>query len=104
MSKRSLFSTQVSVSNTFCNSRFKTVNLKIMKVLSEFYTLSESKQFSMQTVQTIHCPNCGSHAERHHFSGSGVVRTQCPACDYLMVTCSRTGRVIEAYAPGIFAP
>ncbi len=56
----------------------------------------------MEMVQTIHCPNCGSEAERHHLFTSQLTRTQCPSCDYLMVTCSRTGRVIEAYAPGVY--
>lgn len=56
----------------------------------------------MLTVQKIRCPNCGSHAERHHIYNPQMTKTQCPSCDYLMVTCSQTGRVIEAYAPGIF--
>ncbi|MBD2039486.1 replication restart DNA helicase PriA [Microcoleus sp. FACHB-672] len=58
----------------------------------------------MQIKMTIHCPNCGSHAERHYLLISQLTRTQCPACDYFMVTCSDTGRVVEAYAPGIYAP
>ncbi len=53
------------------------------------------------TVQAVRCPNCGSHAERHHIATGNLVRTQCPTCDYLMITCSRTGNVVEAYAPGI---
>jgi len=57
----------------------------------------------MQIVQSIRCPNCGSHGERHHLLSRQLTRTQCPDCDYLMVTCSRTGRVIEAYAPGLSA-
>ena len=55
----------------------------------------------MQTMQTIRCPNCGSVAERHYLFANHATRTQCPTCDYLMITCSRTGNVIEAYAPGI---
>jgi ribosomal protein S27AE len=55
----------------------------------------------MQTIQQIYCPNCGASAERHHHSDVQVLRTQCPSCDYLMITCTRTGKVIEAYAPGI---
>ena len=55
-------------------------------------------------VIKIHCPNCGSHAERHHLTVDQLIRTQCPSCDYLMITCAQTGKVIEAYAPGIFAP
>ena len=56
----------------------------------------------MQIIQEIRCPNCGSEAERHHLLSSQLMRTQCPTCDYLMVMCYRTGRVIEAYAPGIY--
>ncbi len=57
----------------------------------------------MQTIQNICCPNCGSGAERHYIFASEITRTQCPTCDYLMISCTRTGRVIEAYAPGIHA-
>lgn len=57
----------------------------------------------MQTVQTIHCPNCGSDAERHFLLLQQLTRTQCATCDYLMITCTDTGRVLEAYAPGIRA-
>jgi transposase-like protein len=59
--------------------------------------------FKMQVLQKIHCPNCGSAAERHYIADSQITRTQCPSCDYLMITCTRTGKVIEAYAPGIYA-
>lgn len=55
----------------------------------------------MQGIQKIRCPNCGSEGERHYIAESKLIRTQCPTCDYLMVTCSDTGKVIEAYAPGI---
>ncbi|MCU0515300.1 MAG: replication restart DNA helicase PriA [Oscillatoria sp. Prado101] len=57
----------------------------------------------MHAKQEIRCPNCGSHAERHYLASSDLTRTQCPTCDYLMIACSRTGRVTEAYAPGIYA-
>lgn len=53
----------------------------------------------MPSKQTVRCPNCGSLAERS--CNSHVTQTQCHTCDYLMVTCSRTGRVVEAYAPGL---
>jgi ribosomal protein S27E len=56
-----------------------------------------------RTVQKIRCPNCGSEGERHYIFHSQQTRTQCPACDYLLVSCMRTSKVIEAYAPGIFA-
>lgn len=58
------------------------------------------------TSQQVHCPNCGHLAERHHIKhpikNQHLVRTQCNACDYLMITCSQSGKVIEAYAPGLF--
>ncbi|MDZ7967965.1 MULTISPECIES: replication restart DNA helicase PriA [unclassified Nostoc] len=57
----------------------------------------------MQTVQKIYCPNCGSQAERYYIFDSQLTRTQCSSCDYLMISCTRTGKVIEAYAPGIYA-
>jgi ribosomal protein S27E len=56
----------------------------------------------MKIVQVIRCPNCGSKAERHHLLSSQLTQIECPICDYLMVTCDRTGGVIEAYAPGIY--
>ncbi len=51
------------------------------------------------TQQAIRCPNCGSPAERYFHNK--IVQTQCENCDYLMITCSETGNVVEAYAPGI---
>jgi DNA-directed RNA polymerase subunit RPC12/RpoP len=67
-----------------------------------------NKLLSIQSVETpttqaVRCPNCGSHAERYHLAIQQITRTQCPACDYLMIICTRTGKVIEAYAPGIAA-
>ncbi|MEM9771406.1 MAG: hypothetical protein AAF889_07380 [Cyanobacteria bacterium P01_D01_bin.73] len=53
-------------------------------------------------TEIVHCPNCGQHAERQHIQDSRVTRTQCSSCDYLMVTCSLTARVIEAYYPGMY--
>jgi uncharacterized Zn finger protein len=59
----------------------------------------------MQAIQIIRCPNCGSPAERFHVLGDrhAKIQTQCASCDYLMITCSNTGNVVEAYAPGIAA-
>lgn len=56
----------------------------------------------MKTFEMVRCPNCGSHAERHHLPSEQLIRTQCSTCDYLMITCAATGKVIEAYAPGIY--
>ncbi|MEM6252121.1 MAG: replication restart DNA helicase PriA [Cyanobacteria bacterium P01_D01_bin.156] len=53
------------------------------------------------TIQSIHCPNCGKPAERHYLEAQKLTRTQCSSCDYLMIVCQKTGRVVEAYAPGI---
>ncbi len=62
-----------------------------------------ARGYRMQTVQKIHCPNCGSEGERYYISDRQLTRTQCQNCDYLMVCCTLTGKVIEAYAPGIYA-
>ncbi|EDX85659.1 hypothetical protein S7335_3362 [Synechococcus sp. PCC 7335] len=55
------------------------------------------------TVQIVHCPTCGRAAERRYVAKTSQVRTQCDSCDYLMVSCAKTGRVIESYAPS-FSP
>lgn len=57
----------------------------------------------VDTIQAVHCPTCGRAAERRYSAKSMQVRTQCSSCDYLMVTCAKTGRVIESYAPS-FSP
>ncbi|MEL6440196.1 MAG: hypothetical protein AAFQ80_13180 [Cyanobacteria bacterium J06621_8] len=53
----------------------------------------------MDNIQIIRCPNCGDRAIRHIVENS-LRRTSCFKCDYLLVQCSKTERVIEAYAPG----
>lgn len=49
--------------------------------------------------QTIHCPNCGSHAVRQQclIEKEIVTETACPVCDYLLVNCQRTGKVVDSY-------
>lgn len=54
-----------------------------------------------ESTQVIRCPNCGSFAERQYSLEKQLTQTQCHECDYLMVTCAHSGRVLEAYAPGI---
>ena len=54
------------------------------------------------TRQIVHCPNCGCLAERNYHRLSSHIETQCLVCDYLMVLCGNTGRVIESYSPGIY--
>ncbi|UIE36127.1 replication restart DNA helicase PriA [Leptodesmis sichuanensis] len=55
------------------------------------------------SITEICCPNCGKPAERHTLLLEKLIRTQCPACDYLMILCAQTAKVVEAYAPGISA-
>lgn len=58
----------------------------------------------MVIKQQIRCPNCGSYAERlllTNNENNKITQTSCPVCDYLMINCLITGRVIEAYAPGL---
>jgi hypothetical protein len=52
-------------------------------------------------IESIRCPNCGAIAERHHLSYLAQVKTQCEDCDYLLVMCTRSGHVLESYAPGL---
>ena len=58
---------------------------------------------SVTTMQKVNCPTCGGSAERHRSLSDSLVRTQCDHCDYLMVLCEDTGRVVESYAPS-FSP
>lgn len=57
----------------------------------------------MNSLQIIRCPNCGDLAERANCTENKIQRTSCGNCDYLLVQCLETGKVIEAYAPGIKA-
>ncbi len=61
---------------------------------------------SQQTITAVHCPNCGSLAERIYNLSRRQTRTQCRRCDYLMVTGeghNNLMRVVESYAPGVAA-
>jgi phage FluMu protein Com len=55
-------------------------------------------------IESIRCSNCGSIAERHHLSFLAQIKTQCDDCDYLLVMCTRSGHVLESYAPGLPNP
>lgn len=55
----------------------------------------------MVNSQIIRCPNCGNHAERKFLVKLNVTEISCPVCDYLLVSCSHTGNVLESYAPGL---
>lgn len=54
----------------------------------------------MSITQLIRCPNCGSFAEKNYLENH-IMRTSCNSCDYLLVQCAKTCKVIESYAPGI---
>lgn len=54
----------------------------------------------MNKTQIIYCPNCGDRATETTVDNS-IRRIACESCDYLLVQCAKTGKVIEAYAPGI---
>lgn len=67
---------------------------------------------AMEKNHHVCCPTCGSsNAKRRHFistdarkcPGQLVNQVECPACDYLMVTCAVDGRVLEAYSSGLMA-
>jgi DNA-directed RNA polymerase subunit RPC12/RpoP len=65
----------------------------------------------MKDTQVVRCPNCGSKAKRHsrvsflpvrdRYPKNQINQIECQECDYLMVICSLSGNVLEAYAPGI---
>jgi DNA-directed RNA polymerase subunit RPC12/RpoP len=59
--------------------------------------------FKFAKVQQIRCPNCGSHAEKLYSMQHHTAQIQCPSCDYFLLSCTQTGVVHEAYAPGIAA-
>ncbi|WP_283757650.1 hypothetical protein [Roseofilum casamattae] len=61
-----------------------------------------SSEFNVPLIQSMPCPNCGGSAQRKHLIKKEQTQIECPDCDYYMLTCSRTGRVKEAYAPGIY--
>jgi predicted RNA-binding Zn-ribbon protein involved in translation (DUF1610 family) len=65
------------------------------------FAINKNRIKIMRNYVTIRCPNCGNHAERYHHHPTQETHTQCSVCDYLMVTCTQTGKVLEAYAPGI---
>jgi ribosomal protein S27AE len=82
--------------------------MKVTKTLPAFPNRSFSAPNSLfkmereSEVQVIRCPNCGSYAERRYILSSNLTRTECNKCDYLMVADTTSGRVVEAYAPGIY--
>ncbi len=52
------------------------------------------------SAQKICCPNCGSRAAERQWRETGQTVTKCRDCDYLLISCSLTANVLEAYFPG----
>jgi NAD-dependent SIR2 family protein deacetylase len=57
----------------------------------------------MRTLEQVRCPNCGKIASREYFPSHRIKQTACPACDYFLMSCALTGKVLECYAPGLYA-
>lgn len=56
----------------------------------------------MDLIQRIRCSNCGNYGQRRYLQHKKTIQTSCSNCDYYMEIGSETGKVIEAYAPGIY--
>ncbi|MEL6928375.1 MAG: hypothetical protein AAFO95_07060 [Cyanobacteria bacterium J06600_6] len=64
----------------------------------------------MNRTFKVPCPNCGGSATRSYFTSqesryntcpqNQVIHLECSDCDYLMVMCSVSGSVVEAYDSG----
>lgn len=62
----------------------------------------------MNQTYTVRCSDCGSLALRTHLMSrikganscpeNQTIKTECPSCDYLLVTCSANGKVIDAHS------
>jgi uncharacterized paraquat-inducible protein A len=72
-----------------------------MKTIDQSKATAASALAGIPTLEIVRCPNCGSLAERYY--SPTQQKLQCEHCDYLLTTCAQTGRVIEAYAPGLNA-
>lgn len=52
------------------------------------------------STQKICCPNCGSRTADRRWLETAQTVTECLDCDYLLISCSLTANVLEAYFPG----
>ena len=52
------------------------------------------------STQKICCPNCGSRDADRRWLETAQTVTECLDCDYLLISCSLTANVLEAYFPG----
>jgi hypothetical protein len=51
------------------------------------------------SAQKICCPNCGSRNAQRQWRDTAQTVTECADCDYLLISCSLTANVLEAYFP-----
>ncbi|MDJ0515381.1 MAG: hypothetical protein QNJ74_03665 [Trichodesmium sp. MO_231.B1] len=68
-----------------------------MPVLEKNVEITASKS---PIKHEFRCPNCGVYGERTYYNQ--LTKTECHSCDYLMITHTKTGQVVEAHAPGIY--
>ena len=77
-------------------------------ILSLFFQKTSLQTMSvMNRTFEVPCPNCGGSATRSYFTSQDakysncpqnhVIQVECSDCDYLMVMCSVSGSVVEAY-------
>lgn len=62
----------------------------------------------MNQTYTVRCSDCGCLALRTRLTdavnkssncfGNQIIKTECPSCDYLLITCSANGNVIDAHS------
>ncbi|MEM1251149.1 MAG: pyruvate formate lyase-activating protein [Cyanobacteria bacterium P01_H01_bin.21] len=71
-------------------------------------------KFKPLSHQQVRCPHCGAIADRYFLdinqlsaemahrcaADDSATRTVCDRCDYLMVLCTKSDAVLEAYMPG----
>jgi len=59
------------------------------------------ENLQMNHRQIIHCPNCGNSAHKSEIPHQNLISIDCPSCDYLIIRCPYSAKVLEAYAPGL---
>ena len=55
----------------------------------------------MERTYTVRCSDCGSLALRTHlinYPNNPRTKTECPSCDYLLIICSDSGKVIDSHS------
>ena len=80
----------------------------MQKQLPLFLYINAIENLVMNHTYAVRCSDCGSLALRSHSisssritdhcSESQTTKTECPSCDYLLITCSVSGNVIDAHS------